>query len=43
MAFTYGDYVFTSLDTLGNKKENKGILHTVWRRQNDGSWKFVWD
>ncbi|SNR79516.1 YybH family protein [Dokdonia pacifica] len=43
MAFTYGDYTFTSLDSLGTKKINKGIFHTVWRRQADGTWRFVWD
>ncbi|WP_299680428.1 DUF4440 domain-containing protein [uncultured Dokdonia sp.] len=43
MAFTYGDYIFTSLDSLGTKKVNKGIFHTVWRRQADGTWRFVWD
>ena len=43
MAYTYGDYVFTSFDSLGNAKKNKGIFHTVWKRQTDGSWKFVWD
>lgn len=43
MAFTYGDYTFTSLDSLGAKKVNKGIFHTVWRRQADGTWRFVWD
>jgi ketosteroid isomerase-like protein len=43
MAFTYGDFVFTYLDSLGNKKENKGIFHTVWKRQKDGSWKYAWD
>lgn len=43
MAYTYGDYIFTYIDTLGMKKERKGIFHTVWKRQADGSWKFVWD
>ena len=43
MAFTYGDFVFTYLDSLGNKKENRGIFHTVWKRQKDGSWKYAWD
>ncbi|MEP0987844.1 DUF4440 domain-containing protein [Ekhidna sp.] len=43
MAYTYGDYVFTYFDTEGLKKENKGIFHTVWKRQADGSWRFVWD
>ncbi|MBC2845185.1 YybH family protein [Winogradskyella flava] len=43
MAYTYGDYTFTYQDSLGTKKENKGIFHTVWKRQQDGSWKFVYD
>jgi len=43
LGYTYGEYVFTSIDSLGNKNEIKGIFHTVWRRQADGSWKFVWD
>lgn len=43
MAYTYGEYTFSYLDSLGNKKENKGIFHTVWKRQDDESWRFVWD
>jgi len=43
MAYTYGDYVFSSTDSLGVKKESKGIFHTVWKRQLDGSWRFVYD
>lgn len=43
MAYTYGNYIFTSTDSLGIKKESKGIFHTVWKRQSDGSWRFVWD
>jgi len=43
LAYTYGDYIFTYPDTLGNNKENKGVFHTVWKRQSDGNWRFVWD
>lgn len=43
LGYTYGEYVFTSIDSNGNKVESKGIFHTVWKRQRDGSWKFVWD
>lgn len=43
MAYTYGDYIFTSMDSLGIKKESKGIFHTVWKRQKDGTWRFVYD
>lgn len=43
LAYTYGPFTFTSIDSSGNKTENKGIFHTVWKRQADGSWKYVWD
>ncbi len=43
LGYTYGDYRFTYLDSLGNQKESAGIFHTVWKKQEDGSWRFVWD
>ena len=43
LGYTYGPYTFTTIDSNGVKTENKGIFHTVWKRQADGSWKFVWD
>ncbi|MDW3650294.1 MAG: hypothetical protein R8P61_24685 [Bacteroidia bacterium] len=43
LAYTYGDFIFSSPDSLGNIQSNTGIFHTVWKRQSDGSWKFVWD
>ena len=43
LAYTYGKYTFTSRDSTGRKVVSKGIFHTVWKRQEDGSWKFVWD
>lgn len=43
LAYTYGDFVFTYADSLGNKKSSTGVFHTVWKRQKDGSWRFVWD
>jgi len=43
LGYTYGHYVFSSTDSLGNKHEVKGIFHTVWKKQMDGNWKFVWD
>lgn len=43
MAYTYGSYTITVLDSVVKKKEIKGIFHTVWKRQDDGSWKYVWD
>ena len=42
-AYTYGKYVWTASDSLGSKKEFKGVFHTVWKKQKDGNWKYVWD
>jgi ketosteroid isomerase-like protein len=43
LAYTYGDATFTFIDSLGNKKEKTSVYHTVWKRQGDDTWKFVWD
>ncbi len=43
LAYTYGDATFTFIDSLGNKKSRTSVYHTVWKRQTDGQWKFVWD
>lgn len=43
LGYTYGRYKFVFQDSLGNRKSSEGIFHTVWKRQPDNSWKFVWD
>lgn len=43
LGYTYGPYSFSAVDTAGQSIESRGYFHTVWRRQSDGSWKFVWD
>lgn len=43
LGYTYGKYTFTSTDSLGHITKSGGIFHTVWKRQPDGKWKFVWD
>jgi ketosteroid isomerase-like protein len=43
MAYTYGKYTLMTTDSSGQQKTFKGIFHTVWKRQSDGSWKYVWD
>jgi ketosteroid isomerase-like protein len=43
MAYTYGKFTWTFIDSLGNKNNFKGLFHTVWKKQKDGSWKYVWD
>lgn len=43
LGYTYGSYVFTVSDSLGSNRVSTGIFHTVWKRQPDGKWRFVWD
>ncbi len=43
LGYTYGKYVFSSTDSLGNTSSSEGIFHTVWKKQSDGNWRFVWD
>lgn len=43
LGYTYGHYTFSASDTSGQLIEGKGIYHTVWKRQDDGTWKYVWD
>lgn len=43
MAYTYGQYKFSAVDSTGQQVNSEGIFHTVWKKQADGSWKFVYD
>ena len=43
LGYTYGKYEYSVTDSLGNVTLDSGIFHTVWKRQSDGSWRFVWD
>ncbi len=43
LGYTYGHYTFEAKDSLGNPIKAEGTFHTVWKRQSDGTWKYVWD
>ncbi len=43
LGYTYGQFIYTLTDSLGNENVMEGVFHTVWKRQADRSWKFVWD
>lgn len=43
LAYTYGKYTFTSIDSSNKQNDGTGLFHTVWKKQSNGSWKFVWD
>jgi ketosteroid isomerase-like protein len=43
LGYTYGHYIFSYIDSTGKSVADTGIFHTVWKRQADGTWRFVWD
>ncbi len=43
LGYTYGRYTHLVPDSSGNVTESHGMFHTVWKRQDDGNWRFVWD
>jgi len=43
MGYTYGKYLWQSKDSTGMISESRGVFHTVWKKQANGSWKYVWD
>lgn len=43
MASTYGRYRWVIKDAAGKETSYHGIFHTVWKKQPDGTWKYVWD
>lgn len=43
LGYTYGKYTYTATDSVGHTNVVEGIFHTVWKRQPDGKWRFVWD
>ena len=43
MAYTYGKYLWKIWNDTGNTTEYRGVFHTVWKKQKDNSWKYVWD
>ena len=43
LGYTYGEYQITYLNKDGKEISEKGIFHTIWKKQPDGKWKFVWN
>ena len=43
LGYTYGKYVYAVTDSTGKVTEYKGYFHTVWKKQADGTWRFIWD
>ena len=43
LAYTYGKYTWEFKDSAMKSNFYSGVFHTVWKKQADGSWKYVWD
>ena len=43
LGYTWGYYLFTAPGKDGVKQETRGKYLSVWRRQGDGTWKFIAD
>ena len=43
LGYTFGNWIIKGKDESGNIKEGYGVYVTIWKKQNDGSWKFVLD
>ncbi|MCK4822426.1 hypothetical protein KA005_42070 [bacterium] len=43
IGYTHGKYELKTTDSTGAKNTTYGYYITVWKKQADGSWKFVFD
>ncbi|MHB1048693.1 MAG: YybH family protein [Bacteroidota bacterium] len=43
MASTYGKYLWQIPAENGDTAEYRGVFHTVWKKQPDGEWRYIWD
>jgi len=43
MSYTYGPFTFSAISEEGEPKIASGYFHPVWKNQENGSWKFIYD
>jgi ketosteroid isomerase-like protein len=43
LGYTYGKYEWKVIKDTGDTLISRGVFHTVWKKQKDGTWKYVWD
>lgn len=43
LGYTYGKYIWKTENKDGVITEHTGIFHTVWKKQKDNTWRYVWD
>jgi ketosteroid isomerase-like protein len=43
LGYTYGKFLYSTHDSTGKEIRSNGLFHTVWKKQANGQWRFVWD
>lgn len=43
LGYTYGKFTFEGTDEAGHALKSEGFFHTVWKRDPNGEWRYVWD
>jgi ketosteroid isomerase-like protein len=43
LGYSYGKYEWKIVKDTGDTLVSRGVFHTVWKKQKDGNWKYVWD
>ena len=43
MAYSYGNYIWKLPNQEGVLQAYRGIYFTIWKKQSNGQWKYVWD
>jgi ketosteroid isomerase-like protein len=43
LGYTYGKFNFEGTDEKGEEVKIEGIFHTIWKREANGEWRYVWD
>lgn len=43
IGYTFGKYILVSIDSGDKKNTTVGYYVTIWKKQADGQWKFVFD
>ena len=43
LAYSFGKYQFSARDTSGQSVTDEGVFRTLWKRQADGTWRYLVD
>ncbi len=43
LGYTIGHWTYSTTDSSGETQSSKGRYVTIWKKQDDGNWKYVFD